>query len=66
MFTLQVGYGLNPYRNHLLDRLAELGNQGEQIWAQIVQGLESFEREAIDTGISYPRTLEEARKKYYK
>lgn len=65
LFYLQLGHGLDPYRNYLLEKLSQMGEVGEVVWKGIGRGLEAFEQGTI-TDKKYPRTLEEAKGTYLK
>lgn len=58
------------YRKYLLNKLKNLGSEGEEIWSMIVKSIERFEtyskkhRTSFMEEKYYPRTLKEARKIY--
>lgn len=65
LFFMEVGGGIRPYRQHLLETLNNMGIMGEVIWRdKIAPFLESWEqkvlRSELPTKKSYPRTLGEA------
>lgn len=65
LFHLKVGKGIEAYRAYTVDKLSSMGSNGEQVWGQIIESVESLERNMHSgTQIRYPRTLEEARRAY--
>ncbi len=66
MFHLDVGGGVRPYREFLIDELEQQGADGEEAWQRIIQGTEMLENYLSTTDKRYPRTLAEARKVYGK
>lgn len=68
LFHLQMGKGLDKYRSYLIDKLKEAGDEGEQVWQQIIQST-SFMEDYGKNGyrnIDLPQTLEQASKIYQK
>ena len=65
MFHLQVGHGLDKYREYLIEKLVGLGDLGLQVWKGIIRIVEATEQyDALGTDKTYPRTLAEAKKTY--
>ncbi len=65
MFHMQAGHGLNKYRRYLIDKLLEMGEQGENIWRLVVgetQRIEQFRKRKKCP--NYPQSLEHAREIY--
>lgn len=67
MFHLDVGGGIKKYRDYLLKRLDEMGEDGEKAWQEIIRYTEMMEQDlSFGTGKKYPGTLKEALKIYGK
>jgi len=67
IFHMAIGQGIEKYRSYLIKKLCDLGNSGERIWKEVIEGTEMMEN-YLNTGtnIYYPRTLEEAKEQYLK
>ncbi len=63
MFNLDVGGGIKKYRSMLIEKLNNLGADGERIWSDLVETAELYEN-GLGSTQRYPRTLEDARKLY--
>ena len=68
MFCLEVGQGIEKYRNYLIEELEKMGDSGEKFWKMILKNIKLLEQEGGDSKYKkrYPETLKEARKLYYK
>jgi hypothetical protein len=65
MFHLDMGGGIRKYRKSVIDKLSSMGEEGEKIWGEIVEGVEMQEQYyQTNTDKRYPRTLLEAQKIY--
>lgn len=68
MFHLQVGKGLEQYKAYLIGKLSNMGEAGERIWHEIMSSTRMMEvskrNTRGNTGIRFPKTLEEARRVY--
>lgn len=65
MFHLDMGGGIRKYRKSVIDKLSSIGEEGEKIWGEIVEGVEMQEQYyQTNTDKRYPRTLLEAQKIY--
>jgi len=65
MFHLEVGGGIKKYRDYLLKRLGEMGEDGERVWQEIINYTEMMEQDlSFGTGKKYPKNLKEAIKVY--
>jgi predicted nucleotidyltransferase len=66
MFHKELTSGLKPYQTHLLNRLSEMGELGEDLWEIIIRETEWREQffTADNPHKYYPRTLDEAKKAY--
>lgn len=65
MFYLQMGHGLDEYREHLVNKLVGMDEIGAQVWKGIIRIVEETEQYgALGTDKVYPRTLTEAKATY--
>lgn len=61
MFHLDIGGGIRKYRDYLLKKLKEMGNEGEQIWSAMIRDIEKWELgRRPGAKVDYPRTLDRA------
>lgn len=61
MFHLDVGGGIRKYRKMFIDKLVQLGPEGEKIWEDTIQSTEMMENNLSKAEDKhYPRTLAEA------
>ena len=61
MFHLEVGGGIRKYRKFLLEKLIEMGEEGELAWKEIIAATEMLEQNLKrDTDKHYPRNLKDA------
>lgn len=66
MFHLDLGGGIIKYRQYLIEKLAQMGKIGQQVWTTIIENAEMMEQHlSTNTEIHYPRTLAEAYQAYY-
>jgi len=65
IFHMAIGQGVEHYRSYLVKELTKMGERGDIIWSEIIEGVEVMEnRFMLKTNIKYPRTLSEAKEIY--
>jgi predicted nucleotidyltransferase len=65
MFHLDVGNGIKKYRKLFIEKLNQLGIEGEKIWEDTIRGTEMLENNlSLDEDKHYPRSLKDATKIY--
>ena len=65
MFHLSLDRDIRKYRKYLLNKLSDLGADGDLFWKEIINSTEQLEQKfQQETGKRYPKTLADARKIY--
>ncbi len=65
MFHLDAGGGIRKYRKLFVEKLSQMGTEGEKIWTDTIMGTEMLENNlSLDDTKRYPRLLKDAVKLY--
>lgn len=64
LFHLEVGQGLKPMREHLIQNLQQKGEIGQKVWEEIIRNTENMERGRDAEKANYPVSLESAQQLY--
>ncbi len=65
MFHLDAGGGIRKYRKVFVQKLSQMGAEGERIWTDTIMGTEMLENNlSLDDTKRYPRLLKDAMKAY--